>query len=151
MPNGVIITYTYSDNTLISGISNALTSVSYNELGLPSRRVYSSGIDTNLSYNSTNLRLSNIKTSNLQGFTYSYDNVGNVKQILDAVNSRNYTMSYDDLDRLITADFKNSSTTLWSFNYSYDSLGNILSVVSLTGTLNYYYDNKLVHAPWRVG
>jgi YD repeat-containing protein len=149
MPNGVIVTYNYSNNTQLFAISDVLTNVTYNELGLPLRRKYLSGIDSNFTYNSTNLRLSAIKTSNLQNFAYHYDGVGNVMKIYDNANSRNYTMSYDDLDRLLTADLTNATGPLWSFDYTYDSVGNILTVDSLDQTMTYSYSSP-VHAPFQI-
>jgi YD repeat-containing protein len=150
MPNGVVIAYNYSNNTQLFAMSGVLTNVTYNELGLPLSRKYSSGIDSNFTYNSTNLRLEKIKTSNLQDFSYGYDPVGNVLRISDSVNSRSYNMTYDDLDRLLSAVLTNSTSTLWSFTYTYDPIGNIMSVDSLDGNMEYNYDTNPVHAPSQI-
>jgi len=149
MPNGVVIAYNYSNNTQLFAMSNVLTNVSYNELGLPTRRKYTSGIDSNFTYNSSNLRLSNIKTSTLQNLNYHYDGVGNVLKIVDSANSRDYVMTYDDLDRLLTADLTNSTTTLWTFDYTYDSIGNIITVDGSNGNMDYNYSSP-VHAPSQI-
>jgi YD repeat-containing protein len=147
MPNGVVIAYNYSNNTQLFAMSGVLTNVTYNELGLPLRRKYVSGIDSNFTYNTTNLRLEKIKTSNLQDFSYGYDPVGNVLKIIDSASSRSYNMTYDDLDRLLTARLSNTTSSLWSFTYTYDPIGNIMTVTSLDSYMDYDYDIGPVHAP----
>jgi RHS repeat-associated protein len=58
---------------------------------------------------------------------YSYDGIGNITAIADALDaSFSRTFGYDDLHRLTTA---NTGSGLWGpGSYAYDAMGNILSV-----------------------
>jgi len=66
----------------------------------------------------------------IQNLTYSYDNVGNIVEIIDASDTDTYktvTYSYDNLYRLKSATSTNATTTQSDFTrtYSYSSIGNI--------------------------
>ncbi len=147
LTDGTTVNYNYTDSGNIESISNALKQNTYNELNLPKRRQYLSGIDTNFTYKTDNLRLSAIKTSNVQNFKYTYDNVGNILKINDTVNLRIQEMGYDDIYRLTNADLTNSSSLLYSFNYTYSSIGNIEEIESIGGKSVYSYGNSPMHSP----
>jgi len=88
---------------------------------------FGNGMVTNYTYQPKNFYLSNLKTTSstaqlLQNFGYTYDNVGNIKRITDAVGGANQTYSYDDLDRL-----KQASGPYGTKAYAYDSIGNMTS------------------------
>ena len=73
-------------------------------------------------------------------YTHSYDSNNNITFIDDAVNGPTYdrTMTYDGLDRLITAD------GFWGDgDYSYDVLGNITSKAEGNESMTYNYNTSL--------
>ena len=61
----------------------------------------------------------------LADFTYQEDATGNITQIHDALDATyNRDFTYDDLNRLVTA---NTGTALWnSLTFTYDAMGNML-------------------------
>ena len=146
MPDGRIINITYDEQGLLSGIYN-ITNISYNENNNPVNINYSNNLVTNYSYNSSNLRLTKIKTSNKQDLDYQYDSVGNVMLIQDTVHNINYSMSYDPLNRLTSTNIMGSFIV--GFNFIYDQLGNIRNVTGDYAT-DYYYQDTRPHATSRV-
>jgi hypothetical protein len=62
--------------------------------------------------------------NNIARYTYSYDPVGNITAIQDAIDATySRTFGYDDLNRLVTA---NTGTSLWgNGSYAYDAMGNL--------------------------
>jgi RHS repeat-associated protein len=86
---------------------------------------YGNGVNANYAYQPNNFYLSSLGSKNssgqtLQNFGYTYDNVGNVKNLSDSVGGMNQSFQYDDLDRLTQA-----AGPYGSKSYQYDSLGNI--------------------------
>lgn len=68
-------------------------------------------------------------SSTLMNFSYSYDNAGNITQIVDNALNETHTYQYDSLDRLIFAKgVRNGGSAIYQQNYSYDKIGNILQV-----------------------
>ncbi|MEJ0001950.1 MAG: immunoglobulin-like domain-containing protein [bacterium] len=68
--------------------------------------------------------------TNLQNLTYSYDNVGNITQIIDTSNTSsaktaNYV--YDDLNRMTSATITAvaSGQSTYTHTFTYDAIGNI--------------------------
>jgi len=149
LPNNEIINYTYNNQGLLSEILGIIN-ISYNEMGQVLNRSYGNGLVTNFTYNNENFRLLEIKTSTLQELDYAYDNIGNVKQINDTVNLREFSMSYDDLDRLIYTKITNYSENVdKTLNYSYNSIGNMMniSINNYEANITFYYNGAQVHAP----
>ena len=146
MPDGRIINITYDEQGLLSGIYN-ITNISYNENNNPVNINYSNNLVTNYSYNSSNLRLTKIKTSNKQELAYLYDSVGNVLNINDSAHNVNYLMDYDDLDRLTSTTISGSFDVI--FGFIYDQIGNIRNVTG-TYAADYYYQDTRPHATSRV-
>src|SRR5439155_11058203 len=73
--------------------------------------------------------------------TYSYDNDGNVKSVLNGTASVYFY--YDNLNRLTTRSlFVSGDSTNYSTTYGYDAAGNLLSLTypDGQGTLMYAYD-----------
>ena len=114
----------------------------YNALGQIGGITYENGVNTAYTYNLNNL-LSSIYTAKfnttpLINNYYVFDNVGNVKHIVDNIDSTNtQSFLYDSLDRLLFA-FRNSSL----LTYTYDSIGNFTSKRGIT----YAYDSPRPHA-----
>lgn len=103
LPDSSAISYSYDAQGQLKSISNILPDIKYNEMGQQTQKVYNNGLTTNIQYNSDNYRLSRLTTSDKQDLSYSYDGVGNVAKITDAVNSKTSAFQYDNLDRLTNA------------------------------------------------
>ncbi len=56
----------------------------------------------------------------LQDTRYSYDTVGNIEALTDPLNGHHQQLSYDDLDRLQTAN-----GPYGNYTYQYDAIGNL--------------------------
>jgi RHS repeat-associated protein len=146
--NGNTITYGYNEQGLDS-ISGVLDDVVYNEFGKISVRNYSNELDSVFDYNEEMGRLIDISTESIQHLNYTYDNLGNVLEIGDEINSISNRMLYDDLDRLIYAnrgDFSGNDKN-YEINYTYNSIGNIINVNSEYDNITYIYGDDIAHAP----
>ncbi len=69
---------------------------------------------------------------NLQDLNYTYDNNGNITQVVDTsdtAGAKTVTYTYDDLNRMLSATATNvaSGQSGYTYNYTYDALGNITS------------------------
>ena len=80
----------------------------------------------------------NVTTGNttLHGYSYSYDLLGNQKQITEDGTTTTY--SYDALNQLV--DVRQGSTSIASYNY--DANGNRTSMTTSAGTTSYSYDSS---------
>ena len=64
----------------------------------------------------------------IQKFSYAYDAVGNITEIVDnsiTLSEATTTYTYDDLYRLKTASTSRASSSAYARSYSYNALGNI--------------------------
>lgn len=124
----------------------------YSPAGQIANIVYSNGTQTTNTYDQNQLyrltkKLSSANGINLQDISYQYDNVGNIKQIIDnsATDTRktvNYT--YDDLYRLTSAVAVNTTNTQdYTESFVYDAIGNILSKKINGEKINYRYKGNL--------
>ena len=142
-PNGKDIDLYYSHQNRINKIKGWINQSNYNAFSNPLNRTYNIAKTAQFDYYSDNARLKQIKTDTIQILNYSYDNVGNVKQINDQNNSRLYSMSYDNLDRLT-----NVSIGTYKWVYSYNAIGNVLKIVrNFSTTTNFKFDGSIAHAP----
>ncbi len=107
-----------------------IQNVHYNSSGQITQIQYGNNVTTDYSYNPLTLRLEDIQTLNQQGNTlqqyhYVFDNVGNVKDIIDSIHTdpthtNTQHFEYDDLDRLILAN-----GSYGSHQFQYDPIGNM--------------------------
>jgi YD repeat-containing protein len=91
-------------------------------------------------------RLKQVTAGTLQDLTYKYDPIGNVKSITDtkAGGTQIQTFSYDDLDRLTSAQAANGTGgTYGPDSYAYSFAGNLTSKAGRTLA---YTDTLHVHA-----
>ncbi|MEK6861517.1 MAG: transposase [Nanoarchaeota archaeon] len=141
-----MINFTYDVQGLISNIAN-IADVAYNSNDNPLEINYSNSLKTNYTYNNSNFRVVEIETTGKQDLDYAYDNVGNVINMNDSIDNRNYFMEYDDLNRLIGTTISGSTTV--TLRFIYDQIGNLRNV---TGTYpaEYYYQDSRPHATSRV-
>jgi RHS repeat-associated protein len=88
-------------------------------------------------YNATYHRLDEFKIYNgssyseensLMNFSYQYDLLDNILSISDSQLEDEYTFTYDDVNRLVSAQSMNNGDYNYKQEYSYDATGNILSV-----------------------
>jgi YD repeat-containing protein len=83
-----------------------VTSTLYDSAGRVSNRTLGSGTVQAYTYypwNTQGGRLQGLTAGTLENFTYTYDPVGNITQIVDSVNTQTQTFGYDALDRLTSA------------------------------------------------
>ncbi len=105
---------------------------------------------------SQNLRLTDLVTQNgggttLQNLHYSYDNAGNIQQIVDGVWGETSNYQYDDLNRLLSASVS-SGPNPYTQGWSYDPLGNITQRTDNGTPTNYtYVTNNKPHAVRQAG
>ncbi|MBU0628382.1 MAG: hypothetical protein KKC75_04275 [Nanoarchaeota archaeon] len=143
------MSYQYNNQGLLNSATGFITQLDYNEMGQVLKRTYYNGLNSLFEYNSSSFRLSKIKTDNfldpdspLQELEYSYDFVGNVKEIRDGADGESSIFTYDDLDRLKTAERGNT----FDVSYSYDSIGNMNEVYSGDESISFVYGDR-AHAP----
>jgi RHS repeat-associated protein len=151
-PDNEIVTYIYDSGgnlvTVSGGGTNYATYANFNALGQPGTVTNGNNVSTTYQYHSTNKRLINITTKNsaqvpLLNMTYDYFNNGNVKSIVDGVNStRSQTFDYDELNRLKLVQSASYGTAL---SYDYSKIGNISSKEGIT-----YYYSKVNAGPHAV-
>ncbi|MDP8265860.1 MAG: SpvB/TcaC N-terminal domain-containing protein [Candidatus Aceula meridiana] len=103
-----------------------IRNVEYDAPGQITKIEYENGMMTTYTYEEDTLRLQKILTINpegeaIQDLEYSYDSVGNIKMIVDSVNTDSQYFSYDALNRLIQAQGNYGIKT-----YQYDAIGNII-------------------------
>ena len=95
------------------------------------------GLDTTIAYDELDrpTSVAHVRAgSTLLELGYSYDPDGNLATLADDTGSASFT--YDDLDRLVAADFAGSD----DYSYDYDTVGNLLSATGPGGTKSYTYD-----------
>jgi len=136
--SGINYYYDLKDN--LYNLSN-IGSFNYNALGELSSRNYIMGKTITYTYDNQNYRLKSIIGSGVQNMTYGYDNVGNIMSINDTFQGKSYSMTYDDLDRMVRVAIGPDN-----YAYSYNSLGNIMKLVKNNQSKKYVY-NGLAHAP----
>jgi RHS repeat-associated protein len=112
-----------------------IKNVDYNATGQMTKVEFGNGVVTTYGYSPTMLRLTNLTTVNasgtvLQDLSYAYDGVGNITQIIDAVNTASQTFKYDALNRLT----QSTGVAYGTKTYTYDQIGNITSKDGLTYT-----------------
>jgi len=138
------LSYIFAKNGRISKVPGFVNWSDYNAFGSIVTRNYSNALVMNYTYNSANNRLLSIISPNVMSVNYSYDNDGNILSISDGVTGRIQQMSYDYLDRLVSA-----TVGADSYVYSYNSIGNIMKAVKNNQSKKYVYTG-LAHAPSRI-
>ena len=146
LPDSDEFDYYYNLQAKLNRVPGYINKSEYNPFGNPLNRSYFNTKLTEYNYYTNHARLKQIKTDTTQNLNYSYDNVGNVVKIDDSANSRLYSMSYDNLDRLT-----NVSIGPFKWVYAYDPIGNIQKIVrNFSITTSFKFDGSLAHAPQKV-
>ncbi len=141
--SSAVVSIGYGSNALMNALIG-IVNLAYNERNQPANKSFNNALTSIFSYNQNSARLTEIQTDNKQDLIYSYDNYGNIIGINDTVNSRNISLQYDGLHRLVFANI--SAQQNHFFTYVYNSLGNLLIINSTNGTSFYTY-TSLAHAP----
>ena len=69
-------------------------------------------------------------TTKLSGFQYTYDKVGNIKKIVNQVDSSYWNYSYDSLGQLrFASEYQSNGVASNRYKYFYDNAGNLTSWV----------------------
>ncbi|OGZ93112.1 MAG: hypothetical protein A2549_00380 [Candidatus Staskawiczbacteria bacterium RIFOXYD2_FULL_37_10] len=124
----------------------------YTSAGQISDIYYATGAHTTNTYDANKLyrltkKLSVSGDVNLQDISYQYDNVGNIKQIIDNSSTdarKTVVYVYDDLYRLTSASATNTANSQnYTESFVYDAIGNILSKKINGEKINYRYKGNL--------
>ncbi len=116
-----------------------VSNVIYNAQGQMTSVVFGNGVTTQYTYDPVNFRLTRVLTQNAaavkhQDLNYTYDSVGNIITITDAVNTGTQSFTYDALNRMLTSTGASYGTK----TYAYDQIGNITQKDGLTYTYGTY-------------
>lgn len=122
-PDNQSIALIYNTQGKLKNIPGILTNLGYNAAGQTIDKQYANDVSTTYSYNSLNHRLKQISSPGIQDLNYTYDSIGNIKSIVDAIEGRTEIFDYDDLDRLTSA-----GDDSYSRQYQYNAIGNMTSV-----------------------
>ncbi|MDV0446472.1 hypothetical protein MsAg5_03110 [Methanosarcinaceae archaeon Ag5] len=147
LPNDEVVKYRYNNQALLSSIPGVVDNIEYNSMNLITKKEFSNGVTTDLTYDGWTKRLQNINTPDLQDLDYSFDEKGNIIEIADNVVGETQQFGYDDLDRLTTA-----GSETYSQQFVYNPLGSILGHKNGTDITLFEYGNGAgIHAPTKVG
>jgi RHS repeat-associated protein len=155
-PDGEVVSMTYNAQGLLNTLGAYVTQSNYNAVSELNFLKLGNNDTTTYTYNPQNLRLTDLVTNNgsgtpLQNLHYSYDNVGNIQQIVDGVRNETSNYQYDDLNRLLSASVSNGPNP-YTQGRTYDPLGNITQRTDNGTPTNYTYDtNNKPHAVRQVG
>ena len=139
------IDYIYNSQGKVRQIPNYLTESHYNAFGSVLNKTYGNGLIANFTYHNQNIRLSRIFIPNIQDLSYTYDNVGNIKLIDDAVTNIDHVLSYDALDRLTDAQVGPDR-----YAYSYNPIGNMMKIVKNNNESKKFTYNGNAHFPSQI-
>jgi RHS repeat-associated protein len=112
------VTVTGSVNTAVGGTYQLVYSVADSQGAQATRKIRTVVVKTATSY--------------LQNSSYTYDNMGNITQIVDASNtssSKTANYVYDDLNRMTSATITSvaGGQSTYTHTFTYDAIGNIIS------------------------
>ena len=153
-PDNSVVKYEYNPQgiekiyNLLPTTYDLIKNIDYSPTGQITKIRYGNGTETSYTYEPNTLRLTNLLTQSpygkIQDLNYQFDNVGNIKNITDYVNTATQSLLYDDLDRLIQAQGSYGSST-----YDYDSIGNMIYKEGIN--LIYGNNERLPHAVTQFG
>ncbi len=137
-PDGEEVINTFTNRgslETLNGLSTYINPAAYDMEGRLETITLGNGLQTSYNYYAPNIqggRLQNIKvdSGSLLNIGYQYDNVGNITQIDEVINTIPVSQKfiYDDLDRLTDADPLTADPNLnYTKDYAYNSMGNITS------------------------
>ena len=146
-PDSEVVTYTYDARMLlnsVAGTDNYVPSSAYDSAGRLTNRALGNGLSQSYIFHPWTTqggRLQNLTAGTLQDYTYTYDAVGNITQIQDAITTETQAFGYDRTDRLTIASVTNGPAP-YSEAYDYGANGKLSSKAGLS----YTYDVNHPHA-----
>lgn len=133
-----------------SGPVTLVDNIEYNQNGQMTHFERANGVATDYVYDPLqNFRLtsatSTVDTTDLQAISYTYDDVGNITQLVDSSDTdlaKTVSYEYDDLYRLATSTvaYVTHPGDNYQKTYQYDEVGN-MTYNSALGTMDYNNDN----------
>src|SRR5690606_9126127 len=137
-PGEETLTYSHDalgrPDTFSSDQNGSLVDLAYTSLGQIDVTTLGNGVEIDNTYNSANRlvsRVANNGTEDLINFGYTYDNAGNITQIIDGVLTETHEYEYDFLNRLTSAEaYTTGGPTNYKYRqqWMYDEVGNILQM-----------------------
>jgi RHS repeat-associated protein len=133
-----LVQYGYSSAGELNKVTDAtnpganfdyVTGATFSPLGSLATTSFGNGVQTSVSWNSrtwlTSLATNKTGGSSYISFSYLYFNNGRIVQITNALNSsKSETYTYDDLNRLLTAQLGPDTGVVRKYQYDYDRYGN---------------------------
>lgn len=133
-PNSLEVHYRYNNAGQLEQVPGYVDDFDYAPHGALAQIDYANGVSTTNTYEPAEAyRLVSRLTSgedDLQDLSYQFDPVGNILQITENAPThltRTATYTYDDLDRLITADITGTPNPDMNLTFTYSDTGNILN------------------------
>jgi YD repeat-containing protein len=133
--------YVYNLQGKMQKVLGYANNSNYNAFGSMINRTYDNGLLQTYTYTPDTNRITRIAIPTFLNISYTYDNVGNILTINDVLQNRIHTLTYDSLDRMVSAKIG-----VDNYTYSYNSLGNMLKIVRNNESKKFVY-NGLAHAP----
>lgn len=142
MPDSTVLTYSYNGigqiDDLISNHGDILDSVSYSPISQVKAFDFANGLVSTMTYDpnkmyrmTSKLTENDAQTTTYQDIAYTFDNVGNITNLVEASGSsanKTAVYVYDDLYRLTSATITNTTTGgNYTRTLTYSGIGNILS------------------------
>ena len=168
-PDSSVVKNTYNSAGLLdstarkesadSDFVDVISSYDYSPTEQPTTINYENGATTENTYDARKLYRLTAKVTTIaagshsQDLAYTYDTVGNIRQIVDASatdTAKTATYIYDDLYRLTSATISNvpAGQSAYTHTFTYNAIGNILTRTETVGTnpaktYTYFYDGNL--------
>ncbi len=146
---------TYTANGDLKSAPGYINSITYEPDGQTKRIVYANGVTTAFTYSPTRRWLMRIVTTRSNGVelidnSYTRDAMGKITAISGQTPSDSWTYTYDDFDRLVSANNLGDNTLDETFTYS--NTGNLISRTRLAGSFTYPAPTGVrPHAPTHLG
>ena len=141
-PSGRLVTYVRNTLGQVSSVTTTPNSgsaqtvasnLTYLPFGTLEDMDWGNGLSLNQSFDS-DYRLTNQVLGTVYSRTYSYDDVNNIKNIVDNITAgKSQSFNYDDLDRLDDA-----TGNYGNLDYGYDDVGNRINLAVDSGTPTVY-------------
>jgi YD repeat-containing protein len=142
-PDGETVSFTFNPQGEIDKVNGLIKNINYDAFGKITKKEYENSLTSEFTYNSDNFRLNRIYTPSFQDLHYTYDRVGNVTAIQNAISNKTQDFSYDNLDRLVTA----KEDSGYDFAYEYNPIGNLIKFIDSGKAIDYTYGSSTgVHA-----
>lgn len=131
-PDNGVIEYEYDKQGLLDSVSGIMEDIHYAPSGLITKKEYDNIAETRLSYDSKNLRLTEIETRPGHVIRYSYDALDNPTKIeytrLAELRNISDEFMYDHVSRLISVEEKKEGQSAFTLTYDYNNMSNLTRI-----------------------